>query len=93
MKQFLILLLTLPLMGCYADQQQQLGRCIFDAENIHPDSTWLSDDARQNYTWLCMAANGFRLNRLQNTCEGSASSKRDVVLFASATSQSVDRPI
>ena len=29
MKRGWILLLALPLMGCYADQQEQLGGCMF----------------------------------------------------------------
>lgn len=64
----LVLLLALPLLGCMADQQQQLAKCISEAEQEYNEGTWVLDDTRQKYVWLCMAANGYRLNRLQNAC-------------------------
>jgi hypothetical protein len=82
MKRCLVLLLALPLIGCYADQQQQLGRCIFDAGNKYPQGTWLPGRERQSFVWLCMAANGYQLNRLRDVCSRSLMPMDNAVLFA-----------
>jgi hypothetical protein len=68
-------------MGCLSDQQQQLAKCTSDSETRHPYETWLADDARQRYVWLCMAANGYRLNRDQNACAPSVPIS-EVVIYA-----------
>ena len=82
MKRCLILLLALPLMGCFADQQQQLAKCIAEAELEHENETWLIADARQTYVWLCMAAYGYRLNRQQSICHHTIPPMGDAALYA-----------
>jgi hypothetical protein len=81
MRRCLILLLALPLTGCFADQQLQLGRCMVDAESKYPNATWWVGGERQNYVWLCMAANGYELNRWQKSCRALISPTPDTVLY------------
>ena len=82
MKRCLALLLALPLMGCFADQQQQLAKCIADAELEHENETWLVQGSRQQYVWLCMAASGYRINHRQDACGKTLSPMADTPLYA-----------
>lgn len=83
MKRYLILLIALPLIGCGVDRpQEQLARCVYDAQTSYPTATWLLGDARQNYVWLCMAAHGYTLNRAQNACAEKSSPVADAALYA-----------
>src|SRR5262245_51682497 len=82
MKRCLVLLLALPLTGCFADQQQQLAKCIAEAELEHENETWLTHNARQNYVWLCMAVNGYRLNGRQENCRQTIWPMGDAALYA-----------
>ena len=82
MKRYVFLLIALPLAGCHAGQQeQQLAKCVFDAESNNPAETWLAGGERQTYVWLCMAAHGYTLNRGQGACERSAYAP-DAALYA-----------
>ena len=81
MHRGLVLLLALPLSGCMTDQQQRLAKCISEAEQEYKDGTWVLDDLRQKYVWLCMAANGYRFNRLQSTCAADMPAT-EAVLYA-----------
>ena len=93
MKRYLILLIALPLAGCYADRkQEQLARCVYDAETSYPNATWLLGDARQSYVWLCMAAQGYTLSRARNTCTGNYSLASDAVLYAQCYQPSAKFP-
>jgi hypothetical protein len=92
MKRYLIFLIAWPLAGCdvnstNADQknatqkQVQLARCVYEAETSYSSATWLPGDARQSYVWLCMAAQGYALNR-GRTCEAKATPAADAALYA-----------
>src|SRR5262249_8067517 len=83
MKRFLLLLISLPLVGCSIDQQrQQLARCIFDAEQTMVGWSWLPGDKRQTYVWLCMSIAGYQLNRSQAACRDHGLPIEDAALFA-----------
>lgn len=80
MTRGLALLVVLSLLGCMADQRQQLAECISEAEREYPKSTWVSENVRQQYVWLCMAAYGYRLSPLQARCAVPLSG--DAALYA-----------
>ena len=82
MKRCLVLVLALPLMSCAADQQQQLAKCVFEAEQEYQSETWLYDESRQSFVWLCMAANGYRLNRQHEICSRAFTPTGNAVLYA-----------
>jgi hypothetical protein len=56
------------LSGCYADQQQALGKCMLQATNKYPSDDWSVAGRKQGYTTLCMQAEGYDLKRWQNGC-------------------------
>jgi hypothetical protein len=87
MTRLLVLWLAFVLAGCDSGRrqeqlgQEQLAKCVFDAETDYPDTTWLAGDARQSYVWLCMAAHGYILNRGQQACARAIPAEADAVLY------------
>ena len=82
MKRWLIFLLILPLLGCQPGQQeQQLARCVLDAETRYPDSIWRYEDERQSYVWLCMSVAGYVLNPKLSGCVKKISPSQEAPLF------------
>lgn len=68
MKRLSILLIALPLCGCFAAQKQQLAECSMESQRIYPNPS----EAPPEQPWLfektCMEAAGYALLIQQKQC-------------------------
>lgn len=69
----------LLLSGCYADQQQSLGKCMLQANDKFPKSNWELGSDKEQYTRICMESEGYRAAWIQSGCNKSY---KDATLIA-----------
>jgi len=62
------LLLTLPLAGCFDDQQVHLGKCQYEAQKSYPDTQLSMSQTMARMIKLCMKANGYEFEILGKKC-------------------------
>ncbi len=58
MKRAALILLVLPLSGCFAEQKQQIAACKLEAQRLYPNDQPESNRFG-NYITTCMEAHGY----------------------------------
>jgi hypothetical protein len=85
MKPLLALLLALPLVGCYADQKQQVAACKLEAMRLYPGREPMVSENIGDYIRTCMGAHAYELNVLQSSCFVTDDFKYDPGCYAPAS--------
>lgn len=66
MRRFAVILLALPLCGCFADQKKQTAACEFEAVRTYPNDDRFSSARTARLIVVCMGAHGYEP---QSNCE------------------------
>lgn len=69
MRRLAILLLTIPLAGCFTDQKQAVAKCEMDTFRVYPDQRTRYTIAAENYLELCMTAAGYDFDISSAKCQ------------------------
>jgi hypothetical protein len=65
----ILVLLSLPLAGCLADQKQQIAACKLEATRLYPNEVPPLSDKLNTYVRTCMEAHGYEYDAVQKKCE------------------------
>lgn len=68
MKPAFISLIALSLSGCFADQEQLVATCEFDAMQIYPGEQLATSAHIGDYMQSCMKARGYDWNLTDKRC-------------------------
>jgi hypothetical protein len=64
-----LVLLSLPLAGCLADQKQQIAACKLEATRLYPNEVPPLSDKLNTYVRTCMEAHGYEYDAVQKKCK------------------------
>jgi hypothetical protein len=69
MRWLAVVLLALPLAGCFDDQKAALAKCKLDARRTYPSEKWLDIGPAASYIETCMQAAGYDVDHQQKRCK------------------------
>jgi hypothetical protein len=77
MKRAFITLIALSLSGCFADQEQLVASCEFDAMQTHPREQLATGAHIGDYMQSCMKAHGYDWNLTDKRCQVTTTVERN----------------
>jgi hypothetical protein len=76
-----LVLLSLPLAGCFADQKQQLAACKLEAIKLYPNEQQQYSAKVGDFLKACMGAHGYEYDAFQKMCGSSVGIPTPVDLY------------
>jgi hypothetical protein len=77
MNRAFIILIALSLSGCFADQEQLVVSCEFDAMQTYPGEQLATGAHIGDYTQSCMKAHGYDWNLTDKRCQVTTTVERN----------------
>ena len=77
MNRAFIILIALSLSGCFADQEQLVASCEFDAMQTYPREQLATGAHIGDYTQSCMKVHGYAWNLTDKRCQVTTTVERN----------------
>ena len=82
MNRAVIFLIALALSGCFADQEQLVASCEFDALQTYPREHLATGAHVGDYMQTCMKAHGYDWNLTDKRCQVTPTVERNPYCYA-----------